>query len=139
MEAYSPDTGRTYENWQALLDAETTGYVVVGTTTRPNTRPVVVGPFATEEEGKRAQARLRRKWNKEEAEVGHKASALLRNLWSPEPIFNEVRKITPATRVDATQVVCDMLGAADFEGMEVCDFADAVVARLLASGHVRLP
>lgn len=138
MEAYSPDTNTTYPTFDALVAAEGNGYIVIGTSSRPKTVPFAVGPYATREEAKRAQARLRRKWKHEEAEYGDDITvkAYLRVLWK------EI--VTPAPPASSTQeeaeaVVCDLLGAADFEGMEVCDFAAVVVTRLLESGHVRLP
>lgn len=83
--AYSEDTGSVYLNWDELVAEEASGYVVVGTSERPGTVPVVVGLWPPSEAGKRearkAQARLRRKWAKEEAQNGSKIHTHVRVLW----------------------------------------------------------
>lgn len=63
---YSPETDRHYLTWDEYVAAETNGYVVIGTSTRPNTAPVVVGPYDTQAEARKAQARWRGKWQREE-------------------------------------------------------------------------
>lgn len=82
--AYSPDTDNTYLTWDELVAAEANGFVVVGTSSRPNTVPVVVGPFEDKEEARKAQARLRRKWRTEEQRWhgdGAKITVYVRPLW----------------------------------------------------------
>lgn len=83
LSAYSPDTGNYYNSWDELVEAETNGYVVVGLPTRPGAVPVVVGPYPTQTEARKAQARLRAKWRKEEAQQHgtHKISTYVRHLW----------------------------------------------------------
>jgi hypothetical protein len=84
---YSPSTDRHYLTWDDLTSAEANGYVVIGTSTRRNTVPVVVGPFDTKDEAKRAAARLRRKWKREEDREhgpGYSISAWVRPLWKDE-------------------------------------------------------
>lgn len=81
--SYSPDTDKTYLTWDELIAAESNGYVVVGTSERPGTVPVVIGPWPASEAGKqearKAQARLRPRWRREEAP--HKMHTYVRVLW----------------------------------------------------------
>ena len=63
---YSPDTGHHYLTWEDLIAAEANGWVVIGTSSRRDTVPVVVGPFDTQEDARKARTRLRRKWQREE-------------------------------------------------------------------------
>lgn len=63
---YSPETGHEYLTWDEYVAAETNGYIVIGTSTRPGTAPVVVGPYDTQEEARKAQARWRGRWQREE-------------------------------------------------------------------------
>lgn len=82
--AYSPDTDSTYLTWDDLVAAEANGWVVVGTSDRPNTVPVVVGPFDTKDDARRARVRLRRRWQREENDknVGqYTISTVVRPLW----------------------------------------------------------
>lgn len=86
--AYSSDTDRTYLTWDELVHAESNGYVVVGTVSRPNTVPAVYGPWeaspAGKEEARKAQARLRNRWKREERlnhGPGVKVTVLVRVLW----------------------------------------------------------
>jgi len=79
-QAYSATTGTTYPSWEALLAAETNGYVVVGLSTRPDTHPVICGPYPDKETARRAQARLRRRWKREEAPK-YEVSTFVRHLW----------------------------------------------------------
>lgn len=84
MEAHSETTGKTYPSWEALLEAETNGWCVVSTTSRPNTVPFVVGPFASQADARRAHRRLARRWAKEEGRYGHTVKTYTRNLWKDE-------------------------------------------------------
>ena len=63
--------GRVYPNWNALLDAETNGYVVVAIITAPNHRhplPRVQGPYFTKVEAANAKQRWRTKLKREQRE-----------------------------------------------------------------------
>lgn len=80
-EVYSAETQIRYDSWDDLVAAEGNGYVVVGVTDRPNTVPVVVGPYPDEQEAQKARVRLRRKWKKEEAELGFTARTHVRVCW----------------------------------------------------------
>jgi hypothetical protein len=63
---YSDKTGSTYLTWEDYVAAETNGYVVVLVTSRSGTAPAVVGPWPTQPEARKAQARLRSKFKREE-------------------------------------------------------------------------
>lgn len=80
--AYSDSTGHTYLTWDELVEKEANGYVVVGTSDRKGTIPVVVGPFPDKEAARKAQSRLRPKWKREENP--HKIHTFVRVLWDPE-------------------------------------------------------
>lgn len=84
--AYSDATDNTYLTWGELIATESNGYVVVGTSERPGTVMVVIGPWPASEAGKRearrAQARLRSKWKREE--TPHKTHTKVRVLWKDE-------------------------------------------------------
>lgn len=85
---YSPDTDKTYLTSEDLTSAEANGWVVVGTSTRPGTVPVVTGPYEDHAEAVRARARLARKWRKQEARDhgdGFKIKTYLRPLWKERP------------------------------------------------------
>lgn len=79
MEAYSTETGITYDSWDDLLAAETSGYVVVLVSERPKTAPMVVGPFSTQVDARRAQIRLQRRGKREEAPYNVRTH--VRPLW----------------------------------------------------------
>lgn len=65
--AYSNTTGKTYKNWDALIQAEANGYVAVAIISDgEDTWPWVVGPFNIEREAKNQAASLRRMANKGE-------------------------------------------------------------------------
>lgn len=85
IEAYSTTTRKTYVNWAALLAAESNGFVVVGTSTRPDTAAIVIGPYSTQGEARKAQNRLRAKWKRDEAVLGHTVSTSVRILWKEKP------------------------------------------------------
>lgn len=112
-----------------------TTFVVVGLSDRPGTAPAVYGSWDTSEEGRRARARVRRRLAREEADF--ETAAYLCALQEENPP-EEQPDSTEEIRARAEGTVCDLLGAADFEGMEVCDFAAVVVQRLLDSGLVTL-
>lgn len=83
ISAYSENTGKTYDNWDALVAAEANGYVVVLTSTRTDTVPWVVGPYVSKQEATKARVRLRRRAQKEEA--GYQVRTLIRVLWKEKP------------------------------------------------------
>jgi len=83
--AYSTTTRKTYPNWDALVEAEANGYVVVGQSSRPNTAAVVVGPYDTRRDAERAQPRLRNQWRREEQEYGYTIRTSIRILWKDKP------------------------------------------------------
>lgn len=62
IEAFNPISGRRYPSWDALVAAESEGWVVVITSTRPNTNPVVYGPFADKALATKSRARLRARY-----------------------------------------------------------------------------
>lgn len=81
IEAYSPDTGKTYKNWDALVAAEANGYVVLGLSERPGSAAVVYGPVPTKAEALKLRARLYPQWRKEEAP--YKVRTQIRVSWKP--------------------------------------------------------
>jgi hypothetical protein len=64
--AYNPISGRHYTSWEALVEAESTGWVIVITSTRPNTIPAVYGPFADKEEALKIRVNVRNKYARDE-------------------------------------------------------------------------
>lgn len=81
--AYNPDTGNTYLDWDALVAAETNGYVIVSISERPRTVPSVHGPWPSKADARKAQDRLRKRFKKEEAP--YRVATYIRNLW-PETL-----------------------------------------------------
>ena len=68
--AYSNTTGTNYTSWEALLDYESNGFLVICQITssrRNETWPWCVGPFDTKAEAERERARLRAKFKREAA------------------------------------------------------------------------
>lgn len=62
MEAYSERTNTSYPSYQALVAAETSGWIATAVMTNISGKRVwtwSVGPFDTQAEAKRAQARVR--------------------------------------------------------------------------------
>jgi hypothetical protein len=79
----SEETGNVYLTWEEYVAAETNGYVVVVTTSRPNTAPAVWGPYPTGDDARRARARHRRAVQRQEEREhgpGHKISTCIRVL-----------------------------------------------------------
>lgn len=81
IEAYSPDTGKTYRTWDALVAAEANGYVVLGMSERPGTEAIVVGPVKTKPEALRLRAQLYPRWRRSEAP--YKVTTRIRISWKP--------------------------------------------------------
>lgn len=83
VKAFDPISGRHYENWDALVADQCNGYVVVILSFRPNTRPLVYGPWPATPEGKvaatTARARLRNRVAM--SEKPHKVASFIRLLW----------------------------------------------------------
>lgn len=83
MEAYSPETNTTYPDWDALVAAESNGYVVVAIITSPKQQwPWVSGPYPTKKEAENARARLRNRMKKESRDYpNHTYKTSVRALW----------------------------------------------------------
>lgn len=71
VQAHSSQTGKTYESWEAPMNAEANGHVVVSILQRvhPKTRKTTVfarttGPFAEKQAAQRKAATLRRHWKR---------------------------------------------------------------------------
>lgn len=68
MKAYSESTGNTYEDWEALVAAESNGYVVTAIITKgKQSWPWTIGPFDTKREASLARNRLRNRMKRENA------------------------------------------------------------------------
>ena len=66
MEAYSERTNTHYPSWEALVEAEANGYVVVAIIrNKKEVWPWIVGPFPTKREAGNARNRLRRSLRKD--------------------------------------------------------------------------
>lgn len=66
MEAHSSSTGKTYPSWEALVEAEANGYVVVAVIADgKQTWPWVEGLYPTKAEASKARNRMRTKLNRE--------------------------------------------------------------------------
>jgi hypothetical protein len=66
MQAYSTSTDTTYESWEALVEAESNGYLAVALlTNQKQTWPFVEGPFPTKREATNARTRMRNRFKKE--------------------------------------------------------------------------
>jgi hypothetical protein len=81
--AYSPDTDTHYDNWDALVEAESNGYVVVAIVSNGKVSwPWVVGPYDDKLQADRARARLRRKLKREQDRFpSHTFSLYVRPAW----------------------------------------------------------
>lgn len=85
-EIYSENTGKIYPNYEALVEAEGHGWVVVLISDRPGTVPWVVGLYPTQAEATKAQARCRKRAQKEESMEGdYKVRSSVRVLWKEKP------------------------------------------------------
>ena len=80
MQAYSTVTDTTYPSWEALLDAETNGYAVVGILQRVHPKSGrtevlarTVGPFSDWLTARNRASSLRRKRKRAEAEGGDRS------------------------------------------------------------------
>lgn len=80
--AYSETSGKQYANWDALVKAETNGWVVVIMSTRKNTAPYVLGPFKTKADAHRA--RVRNVYHAKKDEHPSPVRSFVRHLWKDE-------------------------------------------------------
>jgi hypothetical protein len=64
--AYNPISGRHYTSWEELVAAESTGLVIVITSSRPNTNPAVYGPFTDKVEALKIRVSVRNKYARDE-------------------------------------------------------------------------
>ena len=76
---YSPHMGTSYPTFEELLEHQSNGYIVLGTSEREGTYTIVVGPFETKELAEKARARLRQRWAY--AERPNKVHTSVRILW----------------------------------------------------------
>lgn len=83
MEAYSEKTNTHYPSWDALIEEEANGYVVVAVISNgKKTWPWVIGPFNVRENAQRAQARLRYKLKKDlKTRPGFTGKVFVRPAW----------------------------------------------------------
>lgn len=82
--AYSPETDTHYPSWEALVEAEANGYVVVAIiTSGKETWPYIVGPIPDKDEANKARNRLRAKWKREMRQypLGQKVTFHVRPSW----------------------------------------------------------
>jgi hypothetical protein len=81
MPAYSGSTGKHYPDWDALVAAETHGFVVVAVPKElsKNVVPWVVGPWATKREANNCRQRMRNKL-KQVMDLEH-VSFYIRHAW----------------------------------------------------------
>jgi hypothetical protein len=63
---YVPATGKMYASAEEFYAAESNGYVVIITSTRPGTRSAVFGPFSDKEDASKARRRLFRQMQTDE-------------------------------------------------------------------------
>ena len=76
---YSPHMGTAEPSFEELLEKESNGYCIIGTSEREGTYAMVIGPFPTKKEAERARARLRQRWAY--AERPNKVHTSVRILW----------------------------------------------------------
>lgn len=82
--AYSPTTKITYDSWDALVAAESNGFVAVAMmVSRNSVWPWMVGPFATEAEANKRAAKMRRQ-AKKEANPQLTVKVRVRPIWKPD-------------------------------------------------------
>jgi len=83
MKAYDPISNRHYDSWDDLVADQCTGYVVVIDSSRPNTAPLVYGPWPPTPEGKieatKARVKLRNRVAK--GERPHVVASFVRLMW----------------------------------------------------------
>lgn len=71
--AYSSATETSYDNWDALLEAEANGFVMVAVITNTHngrTWPWVVGPFDSRKDAENYRTRTRTKWKRDQDKRG---------------------------------------------------------------------
>lgn len=89
--AYSPTTNTHYPNWDALIQAESSGYVAVAIIDNGvEIWPWMVGPFATKREASNQAASLRRQARRGEFDR-LKVKVFVRPAWKPNKERRNVR------------------------------------------------
>lgn len=86
MEAFSERTGTTYPDWEALVEAESNGYMVIAIIRNETTTwPWAEGPFASKREATNARNRLRTRLRREAADRSPQATfnLFIRPAWKP--------------------------------------------------------
>lgn len=69
IQAHSDTTGKTYENWDQLIEAEANGWlmvVIITNTKSGQVWPWIVGPMTTRKEAERKRANTRTKWKRDQ-------------------------------------------------------------------------
>lgn len=81
--AFSETTGISYQNWEALVDAEANGFVVTAVISRGSqTWPWSKGPYDTKHEADLARNRLRTRCKRElDSYPGTTYKLFIRPLW----------------------------------------------------------
>lgn len=84
--AYSADTNTHYPTWEALVEAEAEGYLVIAiVSSEKQTWPWVQGPYPDKREANNARARARNKFKKDIqspwVDPNLTASFFVRPLW----------------------------------------------------------
>lgn len=76
---FNPMTVANYKDHDAMVAIESNGFVVVLTSARPATLPVVFGPFTDKVEATNARARIRNRLV--QVERPYKVSSMIRPCW----------------------------------------------------------
>jgi hypothetical protein len=92
-EAFSSETGTRYPSWEALLEAEANGHVVVAIISDgKQTWPYVEGPYPTKREATNARARMKTRFKKDvEWDQTRSVSYAVRPVWKPKAELEEIR------------------------------------------------
>lgn len=88
MTSFSEATQTTYESWEALVEAEASGWVVVAIITEgASSWPWIVGPYGTKRDASNARARARNRWQRAQRArpTDHTASFFVRAAWKDVP------------------------------------------------------
>lgn len=76
---FNPMTVANYKDLESMVAIECSGYVVVLTSARPGTLPVVFGPFTDKVEATNARARIRNRLV--QVERPYKVTSMIRPCW----------------------------------------------------------
>jgi hypothetical protein len=81
------EDGREFPSWEALVESESNGYVVVAViSTAKETWPWVSGPYPTKADAERARARTRTRFKrKQQSHPGHEFRLFVRPAWKGDP------------------------------------------------------